>query len=438
MTAVPVADLAARRQTLQWLTRPYAFLEQCAEELGETFAVNFRGHGDYLLFSNPEDIDEIFRADPATLHAANDLLRPFLGPGSLLLLEEDAHRRARRLVMPHFSRRRIQRFGEQIIDIADEIVDGWQIDEPFAVRDAAQDVSLELITRLVFGLSDSPRYHQLQAIFDEILGHRHFNIALISQFGRDEAPSETFERFQARLAEMNELIQVEIEHRRRSDHRGNDIMSLLLDAELEDGASISDDRLRDELVTLLATGHETTATALAWAAYWVLSTPRVHQRLRAEIDQLGPNPSPDELAEAPYLEATCKEALRINPIVPIVAREVQEATTIGEHAVEAGVTVAPVIYLVHRRPELYPDPDVFRPERFIERSFKHNEYLPFGGGRRRCLGSHLALYEMKLILGRMLAQADLELADDSPVRPERRLVTIAPSAGTRIVMTKRR
>ncbi|MFP4597889.1 MAG: cytochrome P450 [Persicimonas sp.] len=432
MSMPPSLSLPAREQTLDWMTRPYELLARCQEELGDVFTIDFREHGRYVLFSHPEAIHTILAGDPAVFHADNSLLEPFVGPRSLLLLEGQRHKQERRLLMPHFSRRQIHAWGDQIVEAADQMIDGWKDDEPFSMRDSAEAIALNLIDRLVFGLEvDQKRHGELHECFAEILGHPYFNIALIGEFGERLAGSAGWQRLQELLERMDTLIRAEIAQRRASGRRGADIMSLLMDAEREDGRPVSDDELRDELVTLLATGHETTATTLAWVIYWVFTHPPVQQRLDEELAGLPANAPPRQIAGLEYLEAVVLEALRINPVVPIIARKLTGPTTIAGYELDAGVTVAPVIYLLHRRPELFAQPDRFRPERFLERDYKHNEFMPFGGGVRRCLGMHLALYEIELLLARIIERVDLQLLEPDTVRPRRRMVTIAPSSGVR-------
>lgn len=432
MTMPPSPSISPRAQTLGWMTRPYEFLAECRADLGDVFRIDFRGHGDYVLLADPDDIHQVLAGDPSVFHAANSLLEPFLGANSLMLLEETAHRRERRLLMPHFARRRIQQYGRQILALADEIIESWEVGQEVSLRDEAEAVALGLIDRLVFGLdAQRSRHRELHDCFSAILSHRHFNIALVGQFGAKLAETRGWKELQGHLDEMDRLIHAEIAKRRGSGERGEDLMSLLMDAQTEEGETIGDDHLRDELVTLMATGHETTATGLAWTVYWVLSHPRVRRRLKRELAGLSADSRPEEVAALPYLSAVVQEALRINPIVPIIARELQEPVDLGGYRLPAGVTVAPVIYLVHRRPELYPEPDKFRPERFMEADFSHSEYLPFGGGTRRCLGMHLAMYELKLLLARIVARTELRLSDADSVRPVRRMVTIAPSGGVR-------
>ncbi|QDG50727.1 cytochrome P450 [Persicimonas caeni] len=434
MPMPPSPSMSPREQTFGWMTRPYELLARCRQEVGDVFTIDFRGHGQYVLFSDPEHIHQILTGDPAVFHAANGLLEPFLGAHSLLLLEEERHKRERRLMMPHFSRRQIHGWGDQIEEVADRMIDGWRVGEEMPMRETAQSVALGLIDRLVFGLdgeANHDRHDALHRCFDEILSHPHFNIALIGQFGERLAGSPAWQQLQESLAEMDRLVREEIAERRATGRRGDDIMSLLMDAEYEDGESLSDDELRDELVTLLATGHETTATSLAWAVHWVWSHPPVLERLRAELATLGPDASPSQIAELDYLQSVVLETLRINPVVPIIARELQEPVQIAGYELPAGVTVAPVIYLLHRREDLYDEPGQFRPSRFLERDYKHNEFMPFGGGVRRCLGMHLALYELQILLARIATRVELRLCDEEEVRPVRRMVTIAPSGGVR-------
>jgi cytochrome P450 len=215
------------------------------------------------------------------------------------------------------------------------------------------------------------------------------------------------------------------------------MLSMLLDAKDENGQGRSDEALRDELLTLVATGHETTATALAWGLYWTSKHGHVRERIRKEIATLGPNPDPNAYTQLEYLDATCKEILRIYPIVPSVFRQVAERPfRVMDYVFEPGEILSPSIYLTHHREDLYPDPDAFEPDRFLRRTYSPYEYLPFGGGVRRCIGMSFALYETKVILARLLGAYDLEVASDQDVVPCRRTVTMAPSGGPRVTVKK--
>jgi cytochrome P450 len=253
----------------------------------------------------------------------------------------------------------------------------------------------------------------------------------------DLGPWSPYGRFRRRLVRIDRMLLEEIERRRRSADRSarSDVLSLLLDAVDEDGKPMTAEELRDELVTLLVAGHETSATSLAWTLYYVLRHPRVLAAVRAELrEAFGDGPvTPGGIQGLRYLDAVVKEVARLRPILTFVARNLQSPVSLGEWRLPAGMTVAPCIYLVHRREDLYAAPEAFRPERFFDAKPSPYEYFPFGGGARRCLGMAFALYEMKVVLATVLSSVALELPEDSDVRAVRRAITIAPSDGVRVV-----
>jgi cytochrome P450 len=211
-----------------------------------------------------------------------------------------------------------------------------------------------------------------------------------------------------------------------------DVLATLLSARDEQGEGLSDDDLRDELMTALAAGHETTATSLAWAVERLLANPAAYQRAREEVRALGSEPEPERLNALPFLDAVIKEVLRMRPVVPLVGRVLMKPYTLAGYDLPAGTPVGACIYLAQRNPEVYPEPDAFRPERFLDTAPDATAWFPFGGGLRRCIGAAFAQYEMKIVLGTMLAGCDFELAQPSPVRIVRRAITFSPEGGTRV------
>lgn len=429
----PGPAVEAARQTLRWIGRPFELLDECAARFGDAFTLDLGSQGKFAMFSAPEAIRTIFGADPADAHAGkgHHVLEPLLGARSLLLLEEAAHRRERRLLMPSFQAKRVEAYGDIIRAATNDVIDRLVPDGGVvALHDLMQEVSLHVILRAVFGLGEGRDHAELAAEIQAFLNDRRLNLATLPQL-RDGVESESFRTFKRRLARIDALLFAEIERRRaRPDPARQDVLSVLLGARYEDGSAPGDAALRDELVTLLMTGYETTATALAWALHWIHADAAVLRRLREEIAGLGPAPA--AFAEqAPYLRAVCNETLRIHPILPLVARQLQRPLVVQGYELPAGIHMTACIYLAHRRAATYPEPHCFRPERFLHGEPPPYEFLPFGGGTRRCLGMMLALFEMKLVLGTLLSRCSFEAAGGD-VRPVRRSVTISPSDGTRL------
>lgn len=434
----PSVELDGLRQTLAWQAQPLQFLHDCAQRYGDAFTLDFGSHGSYAMFSTPQAIRTIFNADDGVLHAGkgNRVLGPLLGAGSLLLLEEQHHLSERRLLLPGFHGQVIERYADLIQCAALDVmadVDAHRIepDEEIAVQDLMQTISMRVILRAVFGIQAGSRFEELREQMQRVLNDPKLSLGLLEQLQND-LTSRAWQKFRDDLRRIDELLLEEVALRRAAgDAAHADLLGMLLAVTYEDGTKLDDWALRDELMTLIVTGYETTATALAWAFYWLAREPAVLERLRTELAPLGRHPTPACLAQAKYLHAVCQETLRIHPIIPVVAREVQTPIEIQGYTLPAGVTVAASIYLAHHRSEAFPDPERFRPERFLQRQPSPFEYLPFGGGVRRCIGMSLALYEMKIVLGSILAQYEFT-ALTHELRAVRRFVTLAPEGGAKL------
>ncbi|WP_164007746.1 cytochrome P450 [Pyxidicoccus trucidator] len=438
----PRVELPAVQQSLLWRARPYELLRSCRERLGDAFTLDLGSHGAYAMFSHPDALRAIFSADPAVLHAGegNAVLRPLLGAHSLLLLEEKPHQRERRMLGPAFHSRRIEQYGALVREATLATLQDWRPGQSVVIQDVMQRVSLRVILTAVFGLEGGARAEELSERIQAFLNDSKFNLGNLGQLREDDAASGAWATFKRALERIDELLLEEVRHRRVvGDCERGDILGMLLAATYEDGAPLEDAVLRDELMTLVVTGYETTATAIAWALHWLHVTPAALERLREELRGLGAEPTPAALAgsHAPFLKAVCQETLRLHPIIPVVARRTQAPFQVQGHEVPAGVTVAACIYLAHHRPETFAESDTFRPERFLERAWSPFEYLPFGGGVRRCIGMALALYEMKVVLGLVLSRFELKPVDVQ-VRPQRRAVTLAPSGGLRMLVERLR
>lgn len=418
MALPPGPTLPAAVQTYRWMFRPVPFMARLAERYGDMFTVRLLQFGSLVALSDPEHIRAVFKGDPKIMHAGegNAILRPMLGDTSVLLLDEEEHMRQRRLLLPPFHGDRMLGYRDTIIEIAGDSIDRWPRGEPFAMRERMQEITLEVILRVIFGITDRARSAAFRERLIEIDPNSFRLLALPVM--RRRFPGGPWSRFLRVRNALDVLIFDEIERRRAipEDRRGDDILSMLLAARDEDGEAMSDVELRDELVTLVTAGHETTATSLAWTFELLYRHPEVHRRAVAEAAT-----DSDE-----YLDAMCKEALRLRPVIPMVARRLTAEFEVGGYRIPAGTVLAPNIYLTHRRPDIYPDPEVFRPERFIDASPDTYAWLPFGGGVRRCIGASFALYEMRAILRVVLGRATLRPAVDRPERIVRRAVTFAP------------
>jgi unspecific monooxygenase len=429
-------------QLVKWISNPFGFMDECAQTYGDTFTLRLGSLAPLVFLSDPKAIQEIFTADVNQFDAGctNGIIQPIVGANSILLQDGARHQRQRRLLMPPFHGERMRNYGQLICEITEQVVSQWQIDQPLTARGAMQEITLQVILHVVFGLRQGTRYQQLKPLLASLLdmtGSPWRSSMLFYPFLQQNwGEWSPWGRMLQRRQKVYDLLDAEIAERRaQSDSTRNDILTLLLEARDEQGETLTDEELRDEMMTLLVAGHETTATALAWALYWIHQLPSVHESLLKELENLGDNPEPMEIFRLPYLNAVCQETLRLYPVVPIVTPRVAKSSIqIGGRGFDSYTRFAPCIYLTHHREDLYPEPKQFKPERFLQRQYSPYEYLPFGGGNRRCLGLTLALFEMKLVLATIVSRCQLELLEKRPVKPARRGVTLAPATGVKMVL----
>lgn len=433
-------------QRLQWVFNPLQLMETSAKTHGDFFTLRLTTEQPIVFISNPEAIQEIFTTPSEHFDAGrgNKLIKPLVGENSLLLLDGAPHQRQRRLLTPPFHGERMKAYGQIITDMTKQVISNWQIGEPFSVRDSMQEISLRVILQAVFGLSEGERLTRLQKLTASLLdlsgSPLRSAVTFFPALQVDLGAWSPWGIFLRRREEIYQLLYTEIQERRDNfDASRSDILSLMMSARDENGEAMTDVELRDELMTLLFAGHETTASALTWALYWIHHLPKVRETLLTELNSLGKNADFNEIFRLPYLTAVCQETLRFYPIAMItLPRMVKIPTKIMGHEFEPGVLLAPCIYLTHRRPDLYPEPDQFKPERFLERQYSQYEYIPFGGGNRTCIGMAFAMFEMKLVLATVMSHLDLTLVDNIAVKPIRRGVTLAPSGGKWLVSTGKR
>jgi len=434
-------------QTFQWLVSPLEYMEACAQRYGDIFTLRIGPvFSPQVFISNPQAMQEVFNTDPKQLDSGEEagIKSPLIGRQSVLALAGERHRRQRKLLIPPFHGERMRAYGQLVRDITEQVTARWTIGEPFSVRSSMQAISFQVILKAVFGLKEGSRYEKLQELLIGTLNPKipllEGIIFLFPALQRDLGPWSPWRVLMRRLQEIDELIYAEIaERREQPDPSRTDILSLMMSAHDEQGQPMTDVELRDELMTLLLAGHETTATALAWAFYWVHHLPQVHEKLLKELDPLGDNPDLSAILRLPYLNAVCQETLRIYPVAMVALnRIVKSPLQIVGYQLEPGTVVIPSIYLTHHREDLYPEPKQFKPERFLERQFAPHEYLPFGGGNRTCIGMAFAQFEMKLVLATVLSHWQLELADNKPVEPIRRGATIGPAQGVRMIARGKR
>ena len=431
MTLPPGPSAPLAFQTARWTARPLVTLERCARRYGDAFTLRLAGLGNVVVLSHPDAVKEVFTGDADVLHAgeANAILEPVVGRHSVLLLDGPRHLRQRKLMLPPFHGARMQRYGEVMREVTDREMERWPLGEPLRLRERTQAITLEIIMRAVFGIEDAGRLEELGGRLARMLDltTRSFPLLVMPALRAYVGPGSSWRAFQRASEEVDAILYEEIARRRGEPDAGEreDVLSMLLAARDEQGASLSDVELRDELMTMLVAGHETTATALAWAWERLLRRPAVLERLEREVAR-----GEDDA----YLDAVVKETLRLRPVIMLVARRLTRPLTVAGLDLPTGTTVAPCIYLVHRRPEIYPDPAEFRPERFLERPADTYSWIPFGGGIRRCIGAAFAQYEMKVVLRAMVERARLRAPRGGFERPRRRTVTIAPADDAVVVL----
>jgi cytochrome P450 len=421
----------------RWLRNPFRFLDLARARYGDTFTMRI-GVLTAVIVSEPEAVKQVFALGPDEGHAgeANFILKAFLGPGSLLLLDGAPHARHRKMMQPAFHGERMNAYGRTMIDLANASIDHWPVGEAFAVHKPLQSVTLDVIIRTVFGVEDGPRFVRLAELLKGVLDAGASPMLLFPFLQRNLGPLTPWARLMKAGELSSEILREEIRAGRARGTTGRtDVLAMMLDARDESGQPLSEDDVHDELVTLLLAGHETTATSLAWALRWILPNTSLIKRLRDEIATAGGEP--ERIVKLPLLDATVKESLRLQPIVPVVARVLKKPMRIGGVVLPAETIVAPSVYLVHQRPSLYPDPTRFHPDRFLSFKPTTSEWIPFGGGLRRCIGAAFAVYEMKMVLATLLPRVDAHLAKDG-VRVVRRSITLAPENGLPIVVTARR
>jgi cytochrome P450 family 135 len=426
-TLPPGPSQTVLRQSLAWGFRPRPFLDRCHREFGDMFTIRLGQVGPVVMLAHPDLIKEVFTGDPEVFHAgeANVILRPSLGRHSVLLLDDAQHMRQRKLLLPPFHGERMQRYGELMREIAERDIAGWPRGVPFRLHTHTQDVTMRIIVEAVFGTTEPARAERTRAALKEFLdwGTSPRQIAYLSLMDVDHQERNFF--FKRARAKVDAVVYDEIAQarRRRDLEEREDILSLLLQAKHEDGSPMSDEELRDELMTLLLAGHETTATSLAWAIERLVRHPDAMERLITEANE----------GATEYAEAVCKETLRMRPVLPIVARLLKRDVEIGGELLPEGVIVAPNIYLVQHRADVYPDPRRFRPERFLEGQGGTYSWIPFGGGIRRCIGASFALFEMRIVLQAIARSVELRAATPQAEPVGRRSITLTPRHGAEVV-----
>jgi cytochrome P450 len=418
MTAIPGPTQPPIWQTLRWLLRPISFLESCRRKFGDTFSVQFLGfETPMVMLSDPEAIRALYgNAEHGLPPGRTIALLPILGPRSLLLLEGREHLARRKLMLPPFHGERMRTYEATVREVVARDVDAWPEGEPFAVHPRMQGVTLEVILRAVFGVTDPTRRARLAERVGQLLADTAaWSLQLAVLLSRRFNGPDPLAKLQGQRREIDALLDVEIAER-RADPR-DDILSMLIVAGMDDA------EIRDQLMTLLLAGHETTATGLAWTLDLLVRHPQALQRLEAGDDK--------------YARAVVTEALRLRPVVPLAGRRLNAPLRVNGYELPPGTDVTPAIWLAHTRADRYPEPFAFRPERHLDGAPATSSWVPFGGGVRRCIGAAFAEMEMRVALTEIVKRRSLEAATTDAERVARRNVTFSPAGGTKVIARRR-
>lgn len=424
--------------TIKLIRNPRAALEGWARQYGDPFF--FRPLNGPVLVTGREDLLRAIHGQDPNIYEpfAMQTTVPLLGSGSMLVLDGERHKRERRLMSPMFQGDRMKLYGGLMQEIAlDSLAQHLQKNAgEVSTADLMQDISLRVIIRAIFG-GDDVQLAERMFVASKSLANRATPLLFFTSRTHFKFFGLTpWDRWLQARKQMCDLLDVAIEARAKDSQPRHDILALLCQAKYEDGQPISRQDIHAELLTFLFAGHETTALSLTWAIYHIFRDKRIVDQLRGELDAL-PAETPAALAEASYLKATIQETLRINPLITETLRKLREPLELGEYRLPAGMGLALATVLAHYNPQTFPEPDLFRPERFLEQSFSPFQYMPFGGGHRRCIGAPFAMYEMAMVLGVFVRRYDFQLLDSRPVVPKRRSVTMGPSSPVPVRIVQR-
>lgn len=420
MAALPKGPRSALYINLAQMRDPLGTAERFRRKYGDPMTFPDLNGKPALVVGSPAALRTLLSAPPETIdQALTERLSAVLGESSLLALSGPKHTAMRKLLMPPFHGQRMRVYGRQIRDLTLQQTQDFKPGTRFVAQDLMQELTLQVIIHLVFGVTEPERAAQVRKLTTDV--RRSFSVGLVFAIlipflRREFWGLGPWARYQRRVRVLDSCLRAEMQRRRAQPSERTDILSLLMDARHEDGTALTDQQMCEQMRTLLFAGHSTGATTLAWALYFLSQHPEALARLQAELAALGPDPAPEAMAKAPFLEAVCNETLRLRPPLGAMGRQLQAPLTIAGHDLPAGSSIFGNILWAHTNPEVFAQPERFLPERFIDRTFSAFEFLPFGGGNRRCIGAAFAQYEMKLILGTLIQRFTFELETKKPVR----------------------
>jgi cytochrome P450 len=445
-TIAPVPKSPAAWQLLRYSRSPLPFLEECASRYGDTFLLRFAGYGKFVMLVDPGAVRDVFRGEAHALHSgeSNEFFAATVGPSSVLVLDDEAHARQRRVLLPPLKGERMRSFFDAMQRATLDALRTWPLGRPMRMLEPMQQITLRVILEAVLGLRSGAGQEQVERQVQDLLAQTRGRHALILA---KVLPLGLLQKirwlpFYRQLHALDASLYSLLAQGRRlsASERGENILADLLAASEAAASPMPDAEIRDALITLIIAGHDTTSIALAWALEQQVARADVVERITEELRSAAGAglPGPEHLPRLEYLDAAIRESLRLRTILPFVVRLTKEPFVAGQHEYPPGVVLCPCSHLVHRRPDLYPQPGTFRPERFLERKYGGHEWFPFGGGNRTCLGMAFALYEMKVVLSTLFAQATFARPPGSRSAPVRRGVSLAPDDGTQLIVTGRR
>jgi cytochrome P450 len=442
VTLPPGPKAPAAWQLVHYSLYPLSFLEACGRKYGDAFTIRLSGYGTLVMLTSAAAIRDVFRGDPHVLHSGegNEFLSISVGSTSVLVLDEEPHARQRRVLLPPLKGPRMRSYFDAIQEATQEDVLSWPRDQPVRMVEPMRRITLRVIAQAVLGLPPGPLLDDFQRRVEAMMAttHGRFGLILMKLFPMrliSKIPGMPYFR---QMRQMDRALFALIDERRNMKpcDRGDNVLADLLAATHEHGEPLTNQEIRDAVVTLLLAGHETTALALAWTLERIASHSAAMERVFEELNAVtgGALPSVEHLPNLEYLDAAIREGLRTRTIVPFVVRKTKEPFVAGGREYPAGVLLSPCNHLVHHNSDLYPEPEKFRPERFLERSYAAHEWFPFGGGNRVCLGMAFALCEMKVVLSTLFSLVRLERPAGARSDPVRQGITLAPSDGAKMVV----
>ncbi len=441
-TIAPGPTSPAVWQLLRYSYAPLPLLEECGRRYGDAFLLRWAGYGKFVMLANPQAVQDVFRGDGSVLHSGegNEFLIPTVGPSSVLVLDDEPHARQRRALLPPLKGERMRSFFGAMQAATLEALRAWPVGRALRMLEPMQQITLRTILQAVLGLGAGPQRDVIEGQVRRLLaqGRSRHSFILVKVLPMRLLQRTRWLPYFRQMHALNESLYALIRSRRAAsaEARGEDVLAELLAATYEDGRPLADEEIRDALITLILGGHDTTSIALAWALEQIVPRPEVVGRIRDELHATvgGGLPAAEHLPRLEYLDAAIRESLRLRTIFPFVVRLAKRPFVAGGREYPPGVVLCPCSHLVHRRADLYPEPEAFRPERFLERRYAGHEWFPFGGGNRTCLGMAFALYEMKAVLATLFARVRLSRPPGSRAYPVRRGVSLAPHDGAAMVV----